>query len=290
MKQITKTFFKNNFPLRAKNSYKNLNGKVFIAAGSADMPGAAVLCARAAYRAGAGFVTIAAPQALYSALAAAAPEALVLNLPCKKYLDAKALNFILTHIKNNPQDVLLAGPGLGKGAAVSLKLINQSNLPAVIDADALNYLAAQGLSKLKQTAPHILTPHTGEIKRLLGKNKIDPQTAAAQLAAVTNAAALLKGPQTKVSFKGITYANTTGNEGLAKAGSGDALAGIIAGVWAQLIRRETKIPRNFLAALLGVYLHGAAADLAVKEKTATALLATDIIETLPKTLGKIYRI
>jgi NAD(P)H-hydrate epimerase len=289
MQKITKEFFKKNFPKRAKNSYKNLNGRVLIAAGSADMPGAAVLCARACYRSGAGLVTLAAPAAVYEAAVKAVPEALVLRLPDVKYLQDSSLKFIVDYNKKIPHDLILMGPGLGKGAQIALKLLALTKLPAVIDADALNFLAEKGVSKIDKNTPYILTPHTGEMKRLLHKTKINPDTAAAELSKISGAVAILKGSQTKVCYREKIMQNTTGNEGLAKAGSGDVLAGIIAGIWAQLMRAgsgQNSFEAAFLSAALGVYLHGAAADEAVKKISKTSLLASDVCAQLPFCLKK----
>ncbi|MDR0646191.1 MAG: NAD(P)H-hydrate dehydratase [Elusimicrobiota bacterium] len=286
MQKITKNFFKKYFPRRAKSSYKNLNGRVLIAAGSANMPGAAVLCARACYRAGAGLVTLAVPSQVYNAAVKAVPEAVILHLPCKEYLNASSLKSIISHNKKFPHDLLVAGPGLGKGAQIVLKLLAQTKLPAVIDADALNFLAQKGVFGLDKNIPHILTPHAGEMKRLLKAVKITDNSAK-KLSQITDAIAILKGPFTKVCYKEIIMQNTTGNEGLAKAGSGDVLAGIIGGIWAQLIKKETgDLPKQkaFKAAALGVYLHGAAADEAVKKISKTALMASEIYTQIPRVI------
>ena len=115
IKKITKPFFKNNFPKRPKNSYKNLNGKVFIFAGSKTMPGAAVLCAKAAFKAGAGFVTLAIPREILPACLKAVPEALFLQI------SDNPLKEITGYLKKMPHDVLLIGPGLTKNRAKILK-------------------------------------------------------------------------------------------------------------------------------------------------------------------------
>jgi NAD(P)H-hydrate epimerase len=287
MKKINKTFFKQNFPVRKKNAYKNQSGKVLIVAGSKNMPGAAILCARAAYRAGAGFVTLAVPEALYKAAVNAVPEALILALPqTRGYLNAASLKTILHYLKQNAHDALLTGPGLGKGADITLNLLNKTRLPAVIDADSLNFLAKNNAGKIDKNIPYILTPHTGEIKRLLHKTEINPQTAANELYKLSGAVSLLKGPATKVSYGNDTYENTTGNEGLAKAGSGDALGGVIAAIFAQLLKRGAQ-NAALKAACLGVYLHGAAADDAVEKISKTSLTASDVCARLPFTLKQI---
>ena len=275
MQKINKAFFLKNFPKRPLNSYKNLNGRVLIAAGSADMPGAAILCARACYAAGAGLVTLAAPKPVYNAAANAVPQAIILDLPNNP---AAAVKKIIAYNKKTPHDLLLIGPGLGAATRVMFQILSKTKLPAVIDADALNYLAKLGPQKLAKNIPYILTPHTGEMRRLLKTQNIN----AAKLAEITGAVCLLKGPGTIVSGGGKTMQNTTGNSGLAKAGSGDILAGIIAGIWAQL-----RAQKAFEAAALGVWLHGAAADHAIKKTGKIPLMAEDVLAALPHILKKL---
>lgn len=279
IKKITKSFFKKNFPKRPKNSYKNLNGKVFIFAGSKTMPGAAVLCAMAAYRAGAGFVSLAIPKEILPACLKAVPEALFLQI------SANPLKEIKKYLKQMPHDVLLIGPGLTKARAkIVLSLLKQTNLPAVIDGDALNALAMLGIEKLPQNekVKYILTPHAGEMKRLLKKD-LTGAAASLSLTQKSGAVSLFKGPKTKVAFDKQVWQNTTGNEGLAKAGSGDTLAGIIAGIYAQLLKRNQK-DAALNSALLGVYLHGKAADRAVKKYGKTALMATQVCQEISSVL------
>ena len=277
--KITKTFFKKNFPKRAKDSYKNLNGKVFIFAGSKTMPGAAVLCARAAYQAGAGFVSLAVPKEILPACLESVPEALFLQV------SATPLKEIINYLKQMPHDVLLIGPGLTKERAkILLSLLKQTNLPAVIDGDALNALALAGLENLPKhkEAKYILTPHAGEMKRLLKQN-LSGTAAAFSLSQKSGTVSLFKGPKTKVALGKEVWQNTTGNEGLAKAGSGDTLAGIIAGIYAQLLKREQK-NAALNSALLGVYLHGKAADIAAKKYSKTSLMATQVCAEIPSVL------
>jgi len=286
--KINKTYFKKHYPKRTKNSYKNLNGKVFIIAGSKNMPGAAVLAARAAYRAGAGFVTIATASEVRLHLIKAVPEALILDIKSSNgCLNRESLKQIKTYLKNNPQDVILAGCGLGKGAQIILKLLKSVNIPAVIDADGLNYIAKAGAENLCGLNC-ILTPHEGEIKRLLGKISFDKDTAAEKISALSGAVCLLKGPTTQICFGNLKNINTSGNEGLAKAGSGDVLSGIIAALWGKLIKSGISARSSaFNAACLGVFLHGAAADYCVKEISKESLTASDVICALSYTLKKL---
>lgn len=288
MNNITLDLFKKYFPIRTPDSYKNLNGKVLIVAGSKNMPGAAILSARAAYRAGAGFVTLAVPKSIASAAAAAVPEAVILKLSeTGGQLNETSLKMLLTCQTRTPHDIILIGPGLAKGAKIMPELLEKTKLPAVIDADALNYLAEIGANKLPRTIPYILTPHEGEMQRLLKKHDINKDTAAQELYTLSGAVSMLKGPQTKVCYKDETFGNTTGNEGLAKAGSGDTLAGIIAAIYAQLVRKDylpDMSQKAFYAALMGVYLHGLAADKAALKYGKISLMATDVAEELATVL------
>ncbi len=279
IKQITKTFFKKNFPKRKKDSYKNLNGKVFIFAGSKTMPGAAVLCARAAYQAGAGFVSLAIPEEILPACLEAVPEALFLQV------SKNPLKEIINYLKSIPHDILLVGPGLTKERAkILLPLLKQTKMPAVIDGDALNALALAGLENLPKNKEikYILTPHAGEAKRLL-KQDLTGAAAAITLSQKSGAISLFKGPKTKVALGKKVWQNTTGNAGLAKAGSGDTLAGIIAGIYAQLLKQNQK-NAALNSTLLGVYLHGKAADIAAKKYSKTSLMASQVCKEIPSVL------
>lgn len=290
MTQIDEAFFKRHYPRRTKDSYKNLNGKVFIVAGSKDMPGAAVLAARAAYGAGAGFVTISAPNDIRPALVNAVPEALILDVKSAGgYLGAESLPRIKEYLKANRQDVLLIGCGLSKGAEITEEILKSAALPAVIDADSLNFIASRGTEFLKNV-PCVLTPHVGEIKRLLGNADFDFENAALTISRLSGGACLLKGPATQVCFDGRKNVNSSGNEGLAKAGSGDVLAGIIAAVWAKLLKAGNGLDareNGFLAASLGVYLHGACADFLAEKISKESVTASLLNEALPYVLKKL---
>ncbi len=288
MRKITKLFFAKNFPRRKEDSHKNLNGRVFIVAGSKNMAGAAILCAKACYLCGAGFVTVACVKEIADAVVCAVPQALVLRLPQDKEgcLNKKALKEILSYLKKYPHDLILTGCGLGGGAKITLPLLKEANVPAVIDADSLNFIAQAGAQKIKNISRKnrcVLTPHAGEMQRLLKTKKTDEKSAL-KLSALTAAVCLLKGPKTKVAFGGEIYENTTGNCGLAKAGSGDILSGIIAAIYARLLRcadKKSAEEKAFCAACLGVFLHGLCADRAVKKTGTDCLCAEDIFYQIP---------
>lgn len=282
--KITKRFFKTNFPKIKKDSYKNINGKVLVIAGSKTMQGAAVLNVLSAYFCGAGMVALASIPEVIKATVCTVPQALVLPL------EKNQLNEIKKYIKNFKPDVLLIGSGLGEMAKNTLKILEFAKVPAVIDASSLTFLASKNSKLQKFGGPYILTPHIGEMKRLLKQKTLNTKTAAQKLAQKTGAVCLLKGPVTYISDGIKTYESHTGNCGLAKAGSGDVLGGIIAALYARIITRtKDKKQAAFTAAALGCYLHGYSADLAAKETGKTSLLATDIVSKLPTAIKNLIK-
>ncbi len=282
--KITKRFFKTNFPKIKKDSYKNINGKILIIAGSKTMQGAAVLNVLGAYFTGAGMVALASIPEVIKTTVCTVPQALVLPL------EKNQLNEIKKYIKAFKPDVLLIGSGLADLAKDTVKILEFATLPAVIDASSLTFLASKNSKLTKAGGPYILTPHIGEMKRLLKQKTINTKTAAKELAQKTGAICLLKGPITYISDGTKTYESHAGNCGLAKAGSGDVLGGIIAALYARLItQNKNKKQAAFTAAAMGVYLHGYAADLAAKETGKTSLLATDVVSKLPITIKNLLK-
>jgi len=271
--------------LRKLNTHKGNFGHIFILAGSIRYSGAALLCAEAAMRAGAGLVTVGLPESLSLALIKRKPkEVMILPLPETKQgnLSLKALNKIINFLKDI--NVVVIGPGLGQEKSTQSlirKLVSKITVPVVIDADGLNALTLN-LELLKPNM--ILTPHPGEMSRLSGKsvkeiqgNRLEVTRSFAKAHKVT---LVLKGHNTVVSdFSGHTYVNRGGNPGMATAGAGDVLSGIIAAFLGQGLDL-------FKAAKFGVYLHGLAGDLAAKEKTQLSLIASDIIDKLPQAIKK----
>ncbi len=271
--KITKKFFKQYFPKIEKNSYKNINGKVLIIAGSKTMQGAAVLNVLGAYSCGAGMVALASIPEVIKATVCTVPQALVLPL------EKQPLTQIKKYIKNFKPDVLVIGCGLSNLAKDTIKILKFTKIPTVIDASSLTYLASAGC-KLPKNIPYILTPHIGEMKRLLKQKTLNEKTAATELAQKTKAICLLKGPITRISDGIKTYESYTGNCGLAKAGSGDVLAGIIGALYARLLKKYDGKIAALYAASLGAYLHGHAADLAAQKTGVTSLLANDVIKCI----------
>lgn len=274
---------------RKLNSHKADFGHIFIIAGSPRYSGAAVLCAEAAMRTGAGLVTLGIPKALNNAIIKIKPkEVMTLPLPQTKegFLSFSGYKKIRDFIKK--VDILVAGPGLGQEKSTQKlirKLIADADKPMIIDADGLNALVGHlsFLKKLKnKNQESILTPHPGEMARLLsvGVEKIQKnrRKIAKDFAKVFHSVLVLKGNNTLITNdKEDFYINKTGNPGMATAGSGDVLTGMIGALLGQGLN-------PFLAAKYAVYLHGLAGDLAVKEKTQISLIASDIIAKIPKAI------
>ncbi len=268
---------------RAAEAHKGDFGRVCIIAGSVGMSGAAALAGTAALRAGAGLVRVAVPDAVLPIVASIEPSFTTIPLPSdnKGRIAAKAIRAVLAAAEDN--DVLAFGPGVGVAAGpqrILEELLRCEGLRLIIDADGLNNLA-----KIKDwvkilKASVILTPHPGELGRLwrgLFREKMpnDRTQQASRLASQSNSVVVLKGAGTVVTDGQKLYVNTTGNPGMATAGSGDVLTGVIAALCGQGLS-------NFDASVLGVHIHGLAGDIAAQELGQISLIARDLLDTLPK--------
>ena len=270
-------------PARSRTAHKNDAGHILSLCGSYRMPGAACLCANAALRAGAGLVTAAYPESAYPAVSSHLTEAMSLPLPAAEdgTLSVDSLPVLKAFLDR--ATVLVAGCGLGQSddvRAVLTELLKTFEGPALLDADALNNLAGD-LSVLRErTAPTVLTPHPGEMARLTGKPVsellTDRVSAAKTFADEYGVTVLLKGPDTVIAScdSEEIFVNATGNEGLAKGGSGDTLSGILGALLAQGTA-------PFEAAAAAAYYHGKAAEYAALDRALRSILATDLIEALP---------
>ena len=266
---------------RPKDAHKGTFGKVCIVAGSGGMSGAAALAGRAALRAGAGLVRVAVPKSVLPIVASIEPSFTTIGLveDSAGRISTKAINTILNAVGEN--DCLAFGPGVSTGNALRLvlqALLGQERLRLLIDADGLNNLASIKNWHCKTKAQLLLTPHPGEMKRLWSSLFREPlpsdrRQQAGHLARQTDTVVALKGAGTVVTDGRKAYINKTGNPGMATAGSGDVLTGIIAALMAQGLS-------NFDAAVLGVYIHGLAGDIAAKKTGPISLIATDIIQAL----------
>jgi len=272
---------------RKADAHKGDFGRLCIIAGSVGMSGAAALAGRAALRAGAGLVRVATPKSVLPIVASIEPSFTTIALPedGAGRISAKAVNIILNAAADN--DVLAFGPGIGVSQglrSVLGVLLEQENLSLVIDADGLNNLSGIKDWPAGLKANLILTPHPGEMKRLwsgLFREKLPParRQQAEQLAQRAGTIVVLKGEGTVVSDGRNVYVNSTGNPGMATAGSGDVLTGVITALTGQGLS-------NFDAAVLGVYIHGLAGDIAADKIGQVSLMATDIIESLPAAFMK----
>jgi ADP-dependent NAD(P)H-hydrate dehydratase len=263
-------------PPRPDQGHKGLFGRVLIVGGSHEMIGAPVLAGTAALRMGSGLVQIALPKAVLANAISITPELVGLglgNAAKSKELTAAA----------EKADVIVLGPGLGQTAITKTRVLDliQFDKPMVIDADALNILAANKRWPSMQ-AKAVLTPHPGEMKRLiglLGKSSVptddDGRIAlATQTAKAFNVVLVLKGHRTVVTDGAKVYVNHTGDSSLAKAGSGDVLSGVLGSLLGQHMDR-------FDAACLAVHIHGRAGEIAGKKLGRRCVLSRDVIDALP---------
>lgn len=256
---------------RKRDAHKGDFGRVFIMAGSVGYTGAPVLASRAAVRSGAGLVTLAVPKEIYPIVAVKCDEAMPWPLP-DDYQE------ILS--KASVCDVALIGPGLGQGERAEelvLALLRDLTCPVILDADGLNILSRHINVLDKRQAITILTPHDGEFARLSGCALpiVDRLQAARDFAEKHHCILVLKGHCTITAvWSRHCMVNTTGNPGMARGGSGDALAGLMAGLLAQQ-------PKELDAAPEAVWLHGRAGDRAAEEKGEYGMTVGDLIEQIP---------
>lgn len=274
-------------PKRAPDVHKKSIGNVGVIAGSSGMTGAATLCVNAAMRSGAGIATLFCPRSLMPVFETKLTEAIKIAVPesTSGSISLAAYNQIEAAL---PQfDVLIVGPGLSRRPETVTfvrKLVMESEVPLVLDADAINALEGQKKLLSERNGPTVITPHPGEFSRLLGIDTdevlSDALNLVSETANETGITIVLKGARTIIAnTQGGVAINLNGNAGMATAGVGDVLTGLIGGLWAQGIKSGLS---EFEAAKLGVYLHGLSGDLAAKELTQYSVIASDLIKFLPK--------
>lgn len=271
---INKTFIKTIYKKREKFSHKGNFGRALLIAGSFGKMGAAILAANACLRAGVGLLTLQVPRCGIEILQSTTPEAMVITGKSKKSIEP-------IDWENLQIDSIGIGPGIGtnsKALACLGNILQETKFPMVIDADALNLLAANK-DLLKIVPPNsILTPHLKEFERLFGEsgNHFSRLDLLRAMAVDYKLNIILKGAHTAIATpSGDIFFNTTGNPGMATGGSGDVLTGILTSLLAQGYS-----PLD--ASLLGVYIHGLAGDIASKETGQESLIASDIISNLGK--------
>ena len=265
---------------RSDDIHKGDCGRVLVVAGSTGKTGAAQLAALGALRSGAGLVTVATPRVCQSVVSTLMPEYMTVGLAhtADGVVSADAVETILAE----RCDVLAVGPGLGQSAgarAFVRALVDRTRMPLVLDADGLNAFADDAAGLVGRDGRDlVITPHPGEMARLMGTTVDHVQThrveVARELATTRALYVVLKGARTVVATpQGTVLINVTGNPGMATAGTGDVLAGVVAAWLARLLDAET-------ACALGVFLHGLAGDLAAAEQSEVALIASDLADHL----------
>jgi NAD(P)H-hydrate epimerase len=273
---------------RPAEAHKGSTGRLLVVAGSTGKTGAAAMTSMAALRTGAGLVTLGVAESLNPTLEGRMLEAMTVALPesGSGILGESAFSAIQKELPG--KQCLALGPGLGQAAETKRlirKIIRHSEIPIVVDADGLNNLAGDVQDLAKAKAPIILTPHPGEMARLLGtkagKVQQDRIHCAREFSTQHNVHVVLKGAATIIAHPdGRVYINATGNPGMASGGMGDVLTGVIAGLIVQGAAPEA-------ACHAGVYLHGAAADSLVENMGPYGYLAGDVMQAIPREIKKI---
>ena len=254
---------KNIYKKRPCDSHKGTHGHALLIAGSSDKMGAAIIASKACLRSGVGLLTVAFYPENKNVLFNSIPEAM--------YANSCVMNDL------SPYQAIGIGPGIGVDE-ISLQYLYElyeNKLPVVFDADALNLIAKYKIDWKNFNFPFVLTPHPKEFDRLFGEHisESERRNTAIQKAKELNCVIVLKGHKTFITDGIHTFENTTGNSGLAKGGSGDALTGMITSFLAQGYT-------TLEATKLGVYLHGLAADITLQKQSEESMLITDVIENI----------
>jgi hydroxyethylthiazole kinase-like uncharacterized protein yjeF len=277
-------------PFRPPDGNKGTFGQILIVAGARGYSGASAMAAMSALKVGAGLVRLAAPKGIMDALESKLLEVVKIPLPQTddETISPKAINTLLPFLEKS--DVVVIGPGITthpQTAKFLFKFLPRIKVPLIIDADAINIIAENTKFFKMIRAPFIITPHPGELSRLINvtpqkinENRIDLVT---KLSKEYGGIVVLKGAPTVIaSPKGEIYLNPTGNSGLASAGSGDVLVGMISGFLAQNL-----FPLE--ASMMGVFVHGLCAELAMDENNEYSLTAGDLINYIPQSINYITR-
>jgi len=306
---ITKSIAKDFLPKRPQDVHKYNLGHILIIAGSKNYTGAAILAAEGCLSVGCGLVSLAVPESIYeTTVARIRPEIIVCSLPKEEHgsISEQAIDDVLEYVQKRKVDTICIGCGLGReektknfvNGLLKVILSPQSNIQkevsVVIDADGFNLLEVEN-KKMKvlknSTKKVILTPHTGEFKNLFSitdaefeKIQNEPCLYVEEFAKNNNVVLVLKSSTTTISDGEYIFKLNQPNNALAKGGSGDVLAGIIAGLCYQIKNyNKTLLKYNFLlkSAVLGVYLHSQSAFIGKKQKTEFCFTPTDIVKYLP---------
>lgn len=277
---IDKSIVQGIIPDRKPDTSKGDYGRILIVTGSSGMTGSGCLCASAALLSGAGLVYVAVPDSLAQIYSSKLTEPIVIKIPSiNETMALRGLQVLVNSSKG--KDVVVIGPGLGRNYTTGRlieEFVKQCESPMVIDADGLNLLCGKNI--LGRTgSPVVITPHPGEMARLCGipveKVQNNRIRVATEFSTEYNVIVVLKGSKTVVAAPdGRAFINSTGNAGMATAGTGDVLAGMLGGLLGQGLN-----PLD--AAIAGVFIHGAAGDIAAERKGQHGIIASDVAEALP---------
>jgi len=271
---------------RSADSHKGDYGRVVLLGGSRGMTGAISMAGMAALRSGSGLVTLGVPEVCLDVVAGFAPAYMTHPLSCDSQgrLTVAAREQIASLV--NGADCVAVGPGIGRSAQLTALVAWMFQVlpgPMVVDADALYALAQRSEPLEDPGGPRVVTPHPGEFARLLGEETSDRdkmEMRAGQLAALHRVVVVLKGHRTLVTDGRQSSHNSTGNPGMATAGSGDVLTGVITALIGQGLE-------PFDAARLGVYVHGLAGDLAAARLGQVSMISSDLLDSLPQAFQQI---
>lgn len=282
---INKEMVKHKLPKRPDESYKGNFGKLFCVCGSKQMPGALMFVINAALKSGVGGIKVCATPSLYRKINNFEPTFCLVKENKEGFISNKSTETIINSL--NTCSAAVIGPGLGVNEDTKLlvyEIIKKSLIPLIIDADGINAIS-ENINILKEkNSEIILTPHVGEMSRLINKsiesinsNKIEY---ASEFAVENKINIVLKGPKTIISDKsGNLFLNYSGNSGMAKGGSGDVLSGIIGSLVSQKLSLKD-------AAICGVFLHSFAGNICREKFSSVSMLPTDIINELPNVFLK----
>ncbi len=263
---------------REKELNKMSGGRVMIIAGKSGYSGAAYLCSQAAVRSGAGIVYLVIPDSISTIIECKSTESVKIAVSSSKEgsIDGENSSHIVELIKKLKIDSIVIGPGVGREEGIRKiveAVFEQTDIPLVADADALYFIKTG--EKLLQRENLIITPHEGEFERVIGRKISIRITDAEKFAMENRAVLILKGADSLIAGREFTYINSSGNPGMAKAGMGDVLAGLLGGILARGYSLEESCK-------MALYIHGYAADIAVLEKSEESLIPEDVIEYFGK--------
>ncbi|MDY5334654.1 MAG: NAD(P)H-hydrate dehydratase [Vescimonas sp.] len=282
MRLIDREYVRSLMPRRDPAGHKGTFGKAYLLGGSVGYTGAPVLCAAAAERSGCGLVFLGVPESVWPAAAVKCWGAMPHPLPER---DGRLSPDAEEEIRRRAAgcDAVAMGCGMGRGEESDLLIRRLLTLekPLVLDADGINALEGHIDTLSRRTCATVLTPHDGELARIGGDMTAPREASAAAFAAAHGVYLVRKGHRTLVAAPdGRLAVNTTGNDGMAKGGSGDILTGLLTGLLAQGME-------PFAACCAAVWLHGRAGDLAAEEKGRRGMTPLDIIEMLPYALKEV---